>query len=112
MATQWKPPGSTFLTAEERSALCKAKTPFTITDVSTGEGKFGEGHTYTLRIVDPKTGEVVSRFITLSDNARRREEADWTRQQLIEAGPDGIGPVRLEQVATDKGNPAWVFVGA
>jgi hypothetical protein len=111
MPAQFKPPASTFFTAIEREKLMKEKTPLLIVNATEDkDGKFGDGFTYTLAQTDPKTGETKSGFITIKYNARRLEEFEWVCAQLLE-NPDGIGPIRLDQVPTDKGNPAWVFVG-
>jgi hypothetical protein len=112
MPVDFKPPGSSFFTQAEREKLCKDKTSLVIVAAKySKEGKYGAGFTYTLKHTDKVSGEVQTGFMTISENARRAEEFDWVCDQLVE-NPDGIGPVRLEQVPTDKGNPAWVFVSA
>lgn len=103
------PPTTDFLTEDEKADWVAKKVQFMILDVKEGDGKFGHGYTYKLGMMDPKTGEIVSTHaITLSDNYRRAEEAEYIRASLLE-DKSGLGPCLLAQRPTDKGNPAWVF---
>jgi hypothetical protein len=108
----FNPPVSTFLSANDREKWRADKVPFVIVGAELdNDGKFGKCIVYKLARTDAKTGEVETRFLSLSSNPRRREEAEYISQQLIEDS-SGVGPCRLEQVATDNGNPAWIFVSA
>jgi hypothetical protein len=109
MGTSFNPPVPQFLTPEEKEEWFKTKKPFEIVGVKSGEGRYGIGHTYELQYVDNKTGEVITRYITMKSNARRDIEAEWIKEQLAES--PSVGPVRLEKVLVkDQTNPAWAFV--
>jgi len=107
----YNPPVPVFLTDTERAEWCAKKYTFQIIGLTSGDGQFGYGHTYQLRRIVPKTGEVQNVHITLKANTRRDIEADWFAGQLAE-NDEGVGPCRLEKFPTDKGNPAWGFVAA
>jgi len=110
MGTAFNPPVPQFLTPEEKETWFETKKPFEIVGVKSGEGRYGSGHTYQLQVVDKKTGEVTTRYLTMKANARRDIEAEWIKEQLAESS--SVGPVRLEKVEVkDQINPAWAFVG-
>lgn len=110
----FNPPVPEFLSTSEKEQLVAKKTPFSIMGVNTGPGKYGISHTYELRFVNTGTGskagtgEVSTKYISFSTNPRRAIEADYVLSELSN-NPNGIGPVMLGAVETDKGNDAWVF---
>lgn len=108
MTQGYSPPVSTFLTAEDREQWYQKGFAFTIVGVSTGDGKYGRSHTYKLARVLNKAGEIETRFISLSSNARREDEAAWVAEKLAEDA-SGIGPVKLDKVPTGNGQDAWIF---
>lgn len=108
MTQGYKPPASTFLTAEDREDWYAKAIEFTIVGVSTGDGKYGRSHTYKLARVINKAGEIETRFMSLSSNARREDEASWVSAALAEDA-SGVGPVKLDKVATGNGQDAWIF---
>jgi hypothetical protein len=104
----FNPPVPEFLTADEKKAMVKAKTEFHIANVQTGAGKYGITHTYEIRLVNAKTGEVAVKYLSWSTNPRRQIEADYVERELSSSNSP-LGPVRLGAVETDKGNDAWIF---
>lgn len=108
MTQGYKPPVSTFLTAEDRENWYQKAFEFTIVGVQTGDGKYGKSHTYKLARVINKAGEVETRFISLSSNARREDEAAYVAEMLVEDST-GVGPVKLNKVPTANGQDAWIF---
>ena len=108
MTQGYKPPVSTFLTAADREDWYNKALAFMIVGVDTAPGKYGLAHTYKLARVINDAGEVETRFISLSSNARRADEAAWVTDTLAE-DDSGIGPVKLEKVPTGNGFDAWIF---
>jgi len=108
MTQEYKPPVSTFLTAAEREDWYNKALAFTIVGVDTAPGKYGLSHTYKLARVINADGEVETRFISLTSNARRADEAAWTVAALAEDN-SGIGPVKLDKVPTGNNSNAWIF---
>ena len=108
MTQGYKPPASTFLTAEDRENWYQKAWEFTIVGVSTGDGKYGRSHTYKLARVINKAGEVETRFMSLKSNAPREDEATYVAEALAEDS-SGIGPVKLDKIPTSNNNNAWIF---
>lgn len=109
----FNPPVTEFLTPDEKQEWKKNKLEFQIIDCRHTESKFGPAYTYKMRHVDKKSGEVTVKQLSLVENPRRIEEAEWLMTELAaDKSGNGVGPCRLTSVATDQGNDAWMFESA
>ena len=105
----FKPPVTEFLTPDEKQEWADKGYEFMITDCRHMDSKYGPAYNYKFARYNKKTGEVIeSKQLSLVENSRRIEEAEWIMAELV-SDPKGVGPVKLGRVNTGQGNDAWIF---
>lgn len=120
MPIEYNPPVIEFLTKEERAEWFNNVTKFYVIAAAAVPGNFGPSARYTLQVVDAKGNVGEARYISfaLTDQktgaeiARRVDELAWFESVFAEPGSDFVGPLKLTQVPTSKGNAAWAFKSA